>query len=162
MLKCSKYLYRAKWKVNMPKCSKYQAKLTGSSFKLLQIQGKWYQERNQKHRPKPYQKKPQTILHPLEYIRQCSVYFFVNFCVESWGTWNCWAVGIKSSVGPANDAALARLPCSFILVSLHSGLVDWLKICFLVTNIGFMLFILIIFFHWFLIVCIVVPDCSGF
>jgi hypothetical protein len=125
-------------------------KMTGFNSKLLQIQGKWYQERNQKHRPKPYQKKPQTILHPLEYIRQCSVYFFVNFCVESWGTWNCWAVGIKSSVGPANDAALARLPCSFILVSLHSGLVDWLKICFLVTNIGFMLFILIIFFTGFL------------
>jgi len=42
MAKCSKY--HAKCKVTVPKCSKY-CKMTGSSSKLLQIQGKWYRER---------------------------------------------------------------------------------------------------------------------
>ena len=38
---------------------------TGSSSKLLQIQGKWYRERKPKKNPKPEAKKnPKTILHP--------------------------------------------------------------------------------------------------
>jgi hypothetical protein len=46
--KCSKY--NAKCKVSMPKCSKYRCK-------LLQIQGKWHQERKQKTNPKSEAKK---------------------------------------------------------------------------------------------------------
>jgi len=39
--------------------------MTGSSSKLLQIQGKWYWERKQKTNPKPEAKKTtKTILHP--------------------------------------------------------------------------------------------------
>jgi len=38
--------------------------MTGSSSELLQIQGKWYLERNQKKNT-PYQANPKTILHPL-------------------------------------------------------------------------------------------------
>ena len=34
------------------------------SSKLLQIQGKWYQEKNPQQNPKPYQKNHKTILHP--------------------------------------------------------------------------------------------------
>ena len=50
MAKCSKY--HAKCKVTVPKCSKY-CKMTGSSSKLLQIQGKWYRERKPTKNPKP-------------------------------------------------------------------------------------------------------------
>ena len=39
--------------------------MTGSSSKLLQIQGKRYQERKQNKIPKPEAKKKHTILHPL-------------------------------------------------------------------------------------------------
>jgi len=40
--------------------------MTGSSSKLLQVQGKWYQERKHKKKQKPEQKRnPKTILHPL-------------------------------------------------------------------------------------------------
>jgi len=40
--------------------------MTGSSSKLLQIQGKWYRERKPNKNPKPEAKKnPKTILHPI-------------------------------------------------------------------------------------------------
>ena len=40
-------------------------KMTDSSSKLLQIQGKWYQERKPNKNPKPEPKKdPKTILNP--------------------------------------------------------------------------------------------------
>jgi hypothetical protein len=38
--------------------------MTGSSSKLLQIQGKWYQERKPNKNPEPEAKK--TILHPIK------------------------------------------------------------------------------------------------
>ena len=37
--------------------------MTGSTSNLLQIQGKWYQERNPKKYPKPYQENPKSMLH---------------------------------------------------------------------------------------------------
>ena len=69
MAKCSKY--HAKCKVTMPKCSKIHANTMQNdrfyySSKLLQIQGKWYQEGKPKQIPKTEAKKtPKTILHPL-------------------------------------------------------------------------------------------------
>ena len=48
------------------KMQQIPCKMTGSSSKLLQIQGKWYRERKPKKDPKPEAKKnPKTILHPL-------------------------------------------------------------------------------------------------
>ena len=76
MPKCSKY--HAKWKANMAKCSRYHAKckvtipkcskcqmpckMTGSTSKLLQIQGKWNQERKQQKQQNLRQKQTPTIL----------------------------------------------------------------------------------------------------
>ena len=37
---------------------------SSSSSKMLQIQGKWYQERNPNKYPKPFRNNPKTILHP--------------------------------------------------------------------------------------------------
>ena len=50
--KCSKY--NEKCKVTMPKCSKYRCK-------LLQIQGKWHQERKQETNPKSEAQKKQKL-----------------------------------------------------------------------------------------------------
>ena len=70
--------YHAKWKANVADVAKTMqnaewpcqnvaipCKMTGSSSKLLQIQGKWYRERKPKKNPTPEAKKNRkTILHP--------------------------------------------------------------------------------------------------
>jgi uncharacterized protein (DUF927 family) len=66
MAKCSKY--HAKCKVTMPKCSEYHAKTTGSSSKLLQMQGKWYRERKPNKNPRPEAKKSKNYSTPHIYI----------------------------------------------------------------------------------------------
>ena len=54
MLKCSNY--HAKWKVDMPNMWQIPCTMTGSSSRRVQIQDKWYQERNP-HKAKPNQNK---------------------------------------------------------------------------------------------------------
>jgi len=39
--------------------------MTGSSSKLLQIQGKWYREKSQNKNPKPEAKKKQKLFYTL-------------------------------------------------------------------------------------------------
>ena len=54
--------------------------MTDSSSKLLQIQGKWYQERKPKQIPKPEQKK-KSKNYSEPFLSQTSMFFF-NFWLE--------------------------------------------------------------------------------
>jgi hypothetical protein len=49
--------------------------MTGSSSKLLQIEGTWHQEKNLKENPKPYQTNPKTILH--QYLKNTLKYHII-------------------------------------------------------------------------------------
>ena len=75
--KCSKY--HAKCKVTMPKCSKYHAKCNRvqgvRSSKLLQIQGKWYQQRTPKKIHNLSQQKIQKLFWSL-----------IEILVQFWGS----------------------------------------------------------------------------
>jgi hypothetical protein len=65
--------------------------MTGSSSKLLQIQGKWYQERKQK-KTKPGAKKTKTILHPFDMAVACdmAVTGHPPGLTNAWLACQCW------------------------------------------------------------------------
>ena len=77
---------------NHAKCSKYHAKMTDSSSKLLQIQGKWYEERRQKKSKTRAKKKSKNYSEPFSIKeRHDDPTFFLN--------WETRSVGLTSHHG---------------------------------------------------------------